>query len=333
MAQGGFGDLLGGHMHGPVEDVGSCLALHGHDHGNILKPIALATGEGRPNDGSLSVPGWTTGSPGADDELGFRGWPAFDEVTHIKTHQDWIRRAYDGGQRLMVALVVHNEMLAGLTNASSGNFSAQNDRDTLEPQVQMLREFVAHNGDWCGIARTPQEARTLIEQNRMAFVLGLETDSINGWIRFDQFVDDPAPPNRKLIHDAIHDYFAYLHDLGIVQVNLLHLSDNAFGGMAIYDFMFVVNSLQRTGQVPTTSGWAGTDADEQVAKPVSVGSELWELVKPALAAAGIDVSPPTGCCRSGPATSTAAASPSQARRPCSRRCGSAWWSTRITCPS
>ena len=279
MAQAGFGDLLAGHMHGPVEDLGNCLPLHGHDHGNLLKPVAKVTGHGRHNDGSRAATGWTTGTPAPDDELGFRSWPSFDDLTHIKTHQAWIRRAYDGGQRLMVALVVHNQMLAGLTNASSGTFTAQSDRDTIEPQVQLLREFVAHNRDWCGLAMTPADARDLIEANKMAFVLGLETDSINSWVHFADFPQADTPANRIVIHDMIHDYFAYLRGLGITQVNLIHLSDNAFGGMAIYDFMFIVNSLQRTGVQPKTLPWAGTDPRELVARPVSVGSELWSLLE------------------------------------------------------
>ena len=50
--------------------------------------------------------------PGDEDQFGFRGWPAFDDLTHMKVHQDWLKRACDGGQRLMVALIVHSELLA-----------------------------------------------------------------------------------------------------------------------------------------------------------------------------------------------------------------------------
>ena len=58
----------------------------------------------------------------------------------------------------MVALVVHNQMLAALTNAPTANFTAQTDRDTVEPQVQMLREFVAHNAS-TGAASPPRRRR------------------------------------------------------------------------------------------------------------------------------------------------------------------------------
>jgi microsomal dipeptidase-like Zn-dependent dipeptidase len=293
-AQAGFGDLLAGHMHGPVEDLGSCLEIHGHEHGNPLRPVGLALEGGRYNDGSLATTGWTTGTPGFDEQLGFRGWPAFDEITHIKTHQDWIRRAYEGGQRLMVALIVHNQMLAAISTATKLIFEAQSDRDTVEPQVQMLREFVAHNGDWCGLARTPAEARDLIEANKMAFVLGLETDSINDWVKDEQFSSDPSDANRDAIHATIHDYFAYLYDLGVVQVNLIHLTDNAFGGMALYDVMFMVNSWQRRGRLPDTEdGFTphAANPDEVVCTPVTLPSVLWEKLEPAAQKLGI-TSPP-----------------------------------------
>jgi hypothetical protein len=39
----------------------------------------------------------------------FRQWPVFDSITHQQMWYEWIKRAYDGGQRVMVALAVNNE--------------------------------------------------------------------------------------------------------------------------------------------------------------------------------------------------------------------------------
>jgi hypothetical protein len=283
MAQAGFGGFLAGHMHGPVEDLGSCLQKHGWKHSNPLHPMGLALNTGNRNDGALSVPGWTMGTPKPGDELAFQGWPKFDDLIHIKTHQEWIRRAYDGGLRLMVALVVHNELLAGIAQFPAW---AQSDRDTIEPQVQMLKEFVVHNKDWCGLARTAAEARALVEENKMAFVLGLETDSVNGWICRNDFKDDPSQANRDAIQAEIYPYFEYLRNLGIVQINLVHLSDNAFGGMALYESMSLFNTLQRTGGFPVgedgyhVAGQPGTPRpeDEQISKPISIAHELKGLL-------------------------------------------------------
>jgi microsomal dipeptidase-like Zn-dependent dipeptidase len=304
MAQAGFGDLLAGHIHGPVGDIGSCLPLHGHEHGNVLHPTGLALDGGRHNDGSLAGTGWSTTVTPGPEEQGFRGWPAFDEITHLKTHQDWIRRAYDGGLRLMVALVVHNQLLAAVSTALTLDH-VQSDRDAVEPQVHMLREFVAHNRDWCGLATTPAQARDLIEHNKMAFVLGLETDSINGWSRFTDLpnVEDDATRAdvRQRIHDQIHGYFEYLHNLGIVQVNLIHLSDNAFGGMALYDVMFVINTLARTGRLPQVeNGFLDATthlprpAGEAISLPVTVESALWEKLAPLAMQLGFSAPPLPG---------------------------------------
>ena len=285
MAQAGFGGMMAGHMHGPVEDVGSCLENHGHEHANPQFPLGLALDGGRHNDGSLASTGWpVTKSPGPEEQ-GFRGWPAFDELTHLKTHQDWIRRAYDGGLRLMVALVVHNQLLAAIASASKFE-AAQGDRDAVEPQVQMLKEFVAHNGDWCGLATTPDIARDLIEQNKMAFVLGIETDSLNGWSNFSDLPNDLDDAHRdavrQSVHEEIHCYFEYLHKLGVVQVNLIHLSDNAFGGMALYDHMFIINNVVRNGRLPETEdgyleqpGGPPRGPGEAISMPASVPSVLW----------------------------------------------------------
>ena len=297
MAQAGFGGFLAGHMHGPVEDLGSCLGKHGWKHSNPGHPMGMALDMGNRNDDSLSVPGWTEGTPQPGDELGFQGWPKFDDLIHIKTHQDWIRRAYDGGQRLMVALVVHNELLASIAQFP---LSPQSDRDTIEPQVQMLKEFVTHNKDWCGLARTPAEARALLEENRMAFVLGVETDSINGWINRDDFEDDPSQSNRDAIRDKIYPYFEYLRNLGIVQINLVHLSDNAFGGMALYEMLSLFNTWQLTGELPVgedgyheqpVAGQPKTPRpeDEQISKPVSIPSELRGLLDKTAQQVGISL--------------------------------------------
>jgi hypothetical protein len=296
MAHAGSGNLLAGHIHGPVEDIGSCLEVHGHNHGNPLHPTGMALDGGRLNDGSLATTGWSTTTTPGPEEQGFRGWPAFDELTHLKTHQDWIKRAYEGGLRLMVALVVHNQLLAALSTGLDF-IHAQTDRDAIEPQVHMLHEFVAHNKDWCGLATTPEKARELIEDNKLAFVLGLETDTINGWSKFTDFpteeTDATRPAVRKSIHEKIHAYFQYLNDLGIVQVNLIHLSDNAFGGMALYDFMFIVNTFMRSARlVDFDDGYLDQDTGnprppgEAISLQVDFGSKVWQSLQAVAAKAG-----------------------------------------------
>jgi hypothetical protein len=55
MAQAGFGGLLAGQMHGPVEDLGSCLRKHGLEHSNPLHPMGLALNAGNRLPGRAGV--------------------------------------------------------------------------------------------------------------------------------------------------------------------------------------------------------------------------------------------------------------------------------------
>jgi len=43
----------------------------------------------------------------------FDGWPRWNSLTHQTVFQDWLRRAVDGGLRLIVMLAVNNESLCG----------------------------------------------------------------------------------------------------------------------------------------------------------------------------------------------------------------------------
>ena len=268
---------------------------------------------------------------GPDDELGFRGWPAFDDRTHLKTHQDWIRRAYDGGQRLMVALIVHNQMLASLSTASQLLFRRSRTATPSSRRSRCCSEFVAHNGAWCGIA---DEARRRARPDR-GQQAGLRPRARD---RLDQRLGPRRATSRRTrraVHPAIHDYFAYLQKLGVVQVNLIHLTDNAFGGMALYNRLFMINSFTRRGVLPDIeNGWtAHTMAEEKISAPVDIATVPWEHLEPELTKLGIPWPAilPAGTLGPGrPQPARAHGRPGRSRS--TRRCGSGWWWTWTTCP-
>jgi hypothetical protein len=53
---------------------------------------------------------------------------------------DWVRRAHQDGLRLMVALVINDELLASAFGGS--NYS---DRSVIEHQVREMKEFAARH--------------------------------------------------------------------------------------------------------------------------------------------------------------------------------------------
>jgi microsomal dipeptidase-like Zn-dependent dipeptidase len=151
---------------------------------------------------------------GGDDQ--FDGWPRFTSVIHQQGHVDWIRRAFDSGLRLMVALAGNNEMLAQLL----GGDRPSDDRSVVRDQIAYMKQFVGRH-DFMRIAYTPREAREIIGGGRLAVVLGVEVDSLGN------FKKNGAP-------GEVTAYLEHLRQLGVRHVFPIHMANNAFGGCALY---------------------------------------------------------------------------------------------------
>src|SRR6185437_9520356 len=76
----------------------------------------------------------------------FRNFPSFLSGTHQQMHITQIRRNYDGGLRLLVALAVHNrgaEYLA--SKAKHGGIEPSTEREVVYAQVRAIRELAKLN--------------------------------------------------------------------------------------------------------------------------------------------------------------------------------------------
>jgi microsomal dipeptidase-like Zn-dependent dipeptidase len=100
---------------------------------------------------------------------------------------------------------------------------------------------------WLQIAYTPEEARRIIGEDRLAVILGVEVDSLGNWRRLedlDQLSQGDLDQARELISHELN----WLHDLGIRQITPVHLTDNAFGGTAIYMRFLEISNRFVTGR-------------------------------------------------------------------------------------
>ena len=163
----------------------------------------------------------------------------------------------------------------------------------------------------------------------MAFVLGLETDSINDWVHDADlpYGPDRGPPRHPRL-------LRVPKDLGVVQVNLIHLTDNAFGGMALYNRLFMINSFTRRGVLPDTeNGWtAHAKVEEKISAPVDIATVPWEHLEPELTKLGISPADASASGTWGQGDRNQHGLTRRARSPSTRRCGSGWWWTWTTCP-
>lgn len=169
----------------------------------------------------------TTGYPD------FTDWPDGPrEKTHQTQYYQWVKRAYLGGLRLMVQHGTSYEILCELISGSgiSDVRYSCNDMVAIDRQIEetykLERYIDAHEGGpgkgWFRIVTTPEEARAVIADGKMAVVLGIEVSNL-----FDCFLNPRNGEDRCYPSDVI----AALDEYEAKGVRVLfpnHKTDNLF---------------------------------------------------------------------------------------------------------
>ena len=207
------------HRHGAHKALESCADNHAID---ILG--TFAAGE--------------THTVGGFPEL--ESWPKWDAITHQQAYWQWLKRAYQGGLRLMVSLAVTNEHICKHSN-HEGSCYEMHSVDEQLAAAYGLEEYIRDNdGGWLQIAESSAEARDIINQGKFALVLGIEVDSL-----FGCYEAGASCSEGKLLHDLDRYY-----DLGARHFFPVHLYDNQFGGAALYNsLIFGTANFFATGEV------------------------------------------------------------------------------------
>ncbi|MBO3087120.1 membrane dipeptidase [Cellulomonas sp. zg-ZUI40] len=219
----GFGrKAVWGRALGPVETaLGSCSPLHG-PFGScdvVDAMVRLAYLRRLP-------------SPHTHGKIGRARWPSWDTFTHQSVHQDWLRRAVDGGLRLMVMLALNDEWLARTLRAPKAD---RPDMVNVERQLQAAYDFQdAIDADaggeglgWYRVVHTPAEAWTAIADGKLAVVLGVEVSAL-----FGMHAEDVAPAELDTRVSELEDALQAWYDKGVRYVFPVHFGDNGFGGGA-----------------------------------------------------------------------------------------------------
>ena len=85
---------------------------------------------------AIRQPGHAVGYPT------FVNWPRWNDITHQKMWVDWIRRAKDGGLRVMVALSHNNRSLAEVIGAGGPISGVKDDNASSDLQISEIKAFV-----------------------------------------------------------------------------------------------------------------------------------------------------------------------------------------------
>ncbi len=173
------------------------------------------------------------GNPvGTHDTRGWptlKDWPHHASLTHEQSYYKWLERSYRSGLRVFVNLLVDNEVLCTLYPYKKNSC---NEMDGVRLQAKRIRELQdyidAQSGGpgkgWFRIVTTPFRARRVINQGKLAVVLGIEVSKL-----FDCGVQDDRPECTRAMIDRQLDE---VHRLGVRDMELVNKFDNALGGVA-----------------------------------------------------------------------------------------------------
>jgi len=222
-------EFLGGRFHcgRPWSRYGAMEALKDcPDHGALGR---LAVAENLLSTGSLtgshSNNGWPNfGSPNLP------GWPRYDSLTHEGTYWKGVERAWRAGLRIMVADLVENRALCEIYWLKKNSCR---DMDSLRLQARDLydlQDYIDAQSKGPGkgffrIVKSPAEARAVINDGKLAVIIGVETSQ-----PFDCLYKDGV---EICTHEQIDSGLQELWDLGVRSLFPVHKFDNAFGGTAM----------------------------------------------------------------------------------------------------
>jgi hypothetical protein len=160
--------------HGPEDAMGNCNAAHGgwgadNDCGNYIRAAVLNFAFDAEFENRVPLERNLHGDHPHDGYPNFLYWPHFSSASHQQMWVDWIKRAYQGGLRVMVTLTVNSELLGAVLSGDG----PMDDKASADLQIEEIKSFVDRHKDFMELARTSEDMRRIIRSNKMAVILGM----------------------------------------------------------------------------------------------------------------------------------------------------------------
>ena len=163
----------------------------------------------------------------------FTDWPnSWRKSTHQTMYYRWVERAYLAGLRLVVQHATGNSVMCDLTQGTGSQKSLYSCNDmvsvdrTIARAHELERYIDAQAGGpgkgWLRIVKSPKEAREVINQGKMAVVLGIEISNL-----FDCFLSPPKGFKACTLETVRAKLDHYL-SLDVRVLFPVHKYDNAF---------------------------------------------------------------------------------------------------------
>lgn len=194
----------------------------------------------------------------------FIEFPRFNSKTHQQQHVEFLKRAWQGGLRLLCALAVNNMYVPSLLMGPGNDATPFDDETVVQQQLTQIKQMAAQNADWMEIAMSPKDARRIILQGKMAIVLGIESDNLGNFKAASyNWIDNNAgalwnnplvtlTDNNadQLLEAKLTDY----HFKGVRQITPIHYISGLFGGAAVFRAELAVLQSAFNNDVNVKSG-------------------------------------------------------------------------------
>jgi microsomal dipeptidase-like Zn-dependent dipeptidase len=173
------------------------------------------------------------GNPiGTHDPVGwptFKDWPNPQSLTHENSYYKWVERAYRGGLRTYVNLLVENKVLCEVYPLKQNSCD---EMDAVRLQAKRIRELedyidAQYGGPgkgWFRIVTDPFQARKVINQGKLAVVLGIEVSEPFGC----QVLNEQPMCDEAQIDAGLDE----VYKLGVRDMEIVNKFDNALAGVA-----------------------------------------------------------------------------------------------------
>jgi HYR domain/Membrane dipeptidase (Peptidase family M19) len=216
----------------------NCRCFHGipdfdNPCGDFMRGLVMSVME----DG---LPGTHGNGYSSDVFAQFNAWPVFWTIEHQQMWHEWVKRAHDGGLRVIVALCVNNPMLAVGAKGEKDN----DDKFVSDVQIDGLIDFVNRHSDFMEIALDPFQLRDIVRRNKLAVIIGSELDDIGNFARYNLVhqwnVGDPFSAPSAADKNRVRQEIDRLYNKGLRYMFPVHLMNNSFGGTAVGNNMLNV---------------------------------------------------------------------------------------------
>ena len=163
------------------------------------------------------------------------GWPTFSywpnphSLTHQQVYYRWLERSWRAGLRIHTSLLTENHVLCTVYPLKKNSCD---DRDSVRLQAKGMRamqdyidaQYGGPGRGWYRIVTDPFEARKVINQGKLAVVMGMETSVPLGC---NVQLGRPTCTEEQMLAEL-----AEMKRLGVSQMELTNKFDNAFTGVA-----------------------------------------------------------------------------------------------------